>query len=75
MPAHNIDQAMQELYFWQKQTPRPDNFHSILYTLFGKADFENWKALSQGFEFESMALRIWANAKDPDLLFKEYGLE
>jgi hypothetical protein len=69
----DLVRALKELYYWQKS--RGDNFHSILYTMFQKADRYNYKKLARGFPEEELAYSMWCKAGDyGDELFRDLGL-
>lgn len=69
----DLEKAVRELYHWQYGDS--DNFHSILYTLFKKADSSNKIKLRRGFPDEAMALELWEIAGDGgNDLFRMYGL-
>lgn len=67
--------AVRELYYSQYNHSDNTNFHSQLYSLFQKADPENWAKLAVGFPEEAAALSLWSRAgNNGDDLFREYGL-
>jgi len=67
-----LNEAIRELYFWQHGNG--DNFHSLLYTLIGKADPHNQRQLEMGFPNEVLAWQMWQNAKNPEAFFKYHGI-
>ena len=70
-----LGKAVKELYYWQDNKGEGTNFHSLLYTLFQKADSENRIKLGVGFPNEHYALHLWNEAGDyGNDLFREYGL-
>lgn len=71
----NYKKAVKELYSWQYNKGEGSNFHSILYSLFQKADLVNRMKLERGFPDESKALNDWYRAECyGDALFAEHGL-
>ena len=70
-----LEKAVKELYYWQYNKGEGTNFHSILFTLFQKADPQNRMKLEKGFPEEATALALWYTAgKHGDQLFIDHGL-
>lgn len=66
-------EAVRRLHFWQYGN-NPDNFTSMLYTMFGKADALNRSRLAMVFPAEYWAWREWQDSPSQDEFFERYGL-
>jgi hypothetical protein len=69
---------VRELYF--SQTRDNDNFSSLLFVLFQKADSNNYAKLKKGFPLEELVFRSWRTAKSEKQFFSfwlgnEYGIK
>lgn len=62
-------EAIQDLYYWQypKYT---DNFTSLLYSLFEKADRDNSLKLQKGFPAQAIAYNLWHTSINQDVFFE-----
>lgn len=78
MPQANMDQAIKELYMWQRGMAHGSKeyfFTAKLYELMCKADPENMLALSKGFPYEAKALMSWVASGNVYEFFKRYGYD
>ena len=64
--------AVRELHYWQYGDG--DNFSSILYFLFQKADASNRGRLAAGFPEYHDAWVEWQNTESQDAFFAKYNL-
>lgn len=63
--------AVQRLYFWQ-YGQESSNFTSQLYSLFHKADQNNFRRLALGFPMEAAAWKEWYDAESQEAFFEKY---
>lgn len=66
-------EAVKRLHFWQYGS-NPDNFTSLLYLMFQKADIANRTKLAWAFPFEYLAWQEWNSSPSQDAFFEKYGL-
>lgn len=65
--------AVRQLHYWQ-YGDRADNFSSILYILFQKADADNRSRLALGFPEYHDAWMEWNRTESQDAFFAKYNL-
>jgi len=71
--ADDLAYAIKQLFFWQYNQCKSDNFSSLLYNLFQKADLGNLQKLTRGFPHEAQALKMWKAAPNDIEFFKSFG--
>ncbi len=73
MASKTLKEAIENLYQWQYN--RDESFNCMLYTLFNKADAENYGRLKAIFPVEALALKMLNDSLSNGIdLFKTYGL-
>jgi hypothetical protein len=66
-------EAVRNLHYWQYGRD-PDNFTSMLYVMFQKADPSNRAKLALAFPDEARAYFEWCTSPTQDDFFKKYNL-
>lgn len=72
IPEHEFRSACEDLFFWQYANG--DNFTSLLFHLFQKADPSNLRKLGRGFPAHFMAHRVWGKCDSQDEFFELAGV-
>lgn len=66
----DLELACERLWFWQLNNT--DSFTDRIFTLFQKADKENYLKLAIGFPEECYAYQLWYHAPNQDEFFKRF---
>lgn len=72
MPQRSLEEAIQELYYWQGHDEEADWFTAKLYDLITKADRSNMIKLCAGFPAEVLAWHMWQDSRDEKEFFGEW---
>ena len=70
---NTLEDAVRELYVWQRLGADATNFTARLYELIAKADPTNKEALRKGFPIEVTAYEAWQYSVDEAEFFASYG--
>lgn len=73
MAAKTHEEAVKLLHIWQYSS-RADNFTSLLFCMFAKADRDNYYRLKSAFPLEAAAYEEWMQSPTQQEFFEKYGL-